>query len=133
MDNKHDDLPDAAPPVDATMSVGVSPGLAAEATFVEAAMWRSAGRKTMARKKVSTTIYIEPEQLDLLKILNERTKVPMAEYIREGIDLVLKRHQDKLPGQLALEPAARPRPAGAVGSAVGAPPGGTAGGDHSGG
>jgi hypothetical protein len=56
----------------------------------------------MARKKVSTTIYIEPEQLDLLKLLNERTKVPMAEYIREGIDLVLKKHQDKLPGQAPL-------------------------------
>jgi hypothetical protein len=57
----------------------------------------------MARKKVSTTIYIEPEQLELLKLLNERTKVPMAEYIREGIDLVLQKHADKLPGQLALD------------------------------
>ena len=56
----------------------------------------------MARKKVSTTIYIEPEQLEQLKLLNERTKVPMAEYIREGIDLVLAKHQDKLPGQLPL-------------------------------
>ena len=61
----------------------------------------------MARKKVSTTIYIEPEQLEQLKLLNERTKVPMAEYIREGIDLVLSKHQDKLPGQL---PLVEPRP-----------------------
>ncbi len=59
----------------------------------------------MARKKVSTTIYIEPEQLELLKVLNERTKVPMAEYIREGIDLVLRKHQDKLPGQIPLDAA----------------------------
>jgi hypothetical protein len=59
----------------------------------------------MARKKVSTTIYIEPEQLDQLKLLNERTKVPMAEYIREGIDLVLQKHQDKLPGQISLDSA----------------------------
>ncbi len=57
----------------------------------------------MARKKVSTTIYIEPEQLDQLKLLNERTKVPMAEYIREGIDLVLQKHQDKLPGQISFD------------------------------
>ena len=62
----------------------------------------AAGRKAMPRKKVSTTIYIEPEQLELLKLLNERTKVPMAEYIREGIDLVLHKHHDKLPGQLPL-------------------------------
>jgi len=61
------------------------------------------GRRTMPRKKVSTTIYIEPEQLELLKTLNERTKVPMAEYIREGIDLVLHKHADKLPGQLPLD------------------------------
>ncbi len=67
--------------------------------------WRRPGRSTMARKKVSTTIYIEPEQLELLKVLNERTKVPMAEYIREGIDLVLRKHQDKLPGQLPLDAA----------------------------
>jgi Ribbon-helix-helix domain len=68
--------------------------------------WRRPGRQTMARKKVSTTIYIEPEQLDLLKLLNERTKVPMAEYIREGIDLILRKHQDKLPGQLPLDASA---------------------------
>jgi len=61
------------------------------------------GRRTMPRKKVSTTIYVEPEQLELLKVLNERTKVPMAEYIREGIDLVLQKHADKLPGQLPLD------------------------------
>lgn len=78
-------------------------------------VWRApAPRRTMARKKVSTTIYIEPEQLELLKLLNERTKVPMAEYIREGIDLVLAKHQDKLPGQLPLDAAAATRrnPAG---------------------
>jgi len=63
----------------------------------------------MARKKVSTTIYIEPEQLDQLKLLNERTKVPMAEYIREGIDLVLQKHQDKLPGQISLDSASSRR------------------------
>lgn len=63
----------------------------------------------MPRKKVSTTIYIEPEQLEMLKVLNERTKVPMAEYIREGIDLVLRKHADKLPGQLTFEPTAQQR------------------------
>jgi predicted DNA-binding protein len=56
----------------------------------------------MARKKISTTIYITPEQNERLKLLHERTKVPVAVYIREGIDLVLDRHQDDLPGQLSL-------------------------------
>lgn len=62
----------------------------------------AAGQRAMPRKKVSTTIYIEPEQLELLKLLNERTKVPMAEFIREGIDMVLQKHREKLPGQLPL-------------------------------
>ncbi len=56
----------------------------------------------MARKKISTTIYITPEQNDQLKQLHERTKVPVAVYIREGIDLVLRKHDAKLPGQLSL-------------------------------
>ena len=56
----------------------------------------------MARKKISTTIYITPEQNELLKLLNQKTKVPVAEYIRQGIDLVLERHKDQLPGQSRL-------------------------------
>jgi predicted DNA-binding protein len=56
----------------------------------------------MARKKISTTIYITPEQNENLKLLHERTKVPIAVYIREGIDLVLKEHHAELPGQLTL-------------------------------
>jgi hypothetical protein len=57
----------------------------------------------MARKKISTTVYITPEQNDRLKLLHERTKVPVAEYIRQGIDLVLDRYRGALPGQLTLE------------------------------
>lgn len=56
----------------------------------------------MARKKISTTIYITPEQNERLKLLNRRTKVPVAVYIREGIDMVLDKHRDQLPGQLVL-------------------------------
>jgi predicted DNA-binding protein len=57
----------------------------------------------MSRKKISTTIYVTPEQSDKLKLLHERTKVPVAVYIREGIDLVLKHYAHLLPGQLALD------------------------------
>ncbi len=59
--------------------------------------------RSMARKKISTTVYITPEQNDQLKVLHERTKVPVAVYIREGIDLVLKKHQNEMPGQLTLD------------------------------
>jgi hypothetical protein len=56
----------------------------------------------MARKKVSTTIYITPEQSEQLKLLHDKTKVPVAEYIRQGIDLVLEKQKHNLPGQLTL-------------------------------
>ena len=56
----------------------------------------------MGRKKISTTIYITPEQSELLKQLHEKTKVPVAEYIRQGIDLVLDKYRDQLPGQVDL-------------------------------
>ena len=56
----------------------------------------------MSRKKISTTVYITPEQDDLLKQLHDKTKVPVAEYIRQGIDLVLEKYKDHLPGQQTL-------------------------------
>jgi len=54
------------------------------------------------RKKVTTTIYITPEQSEQLKTLHERTKVPIAEYIRQGIDLILEKNQANLPQQLSF-------------------------------
>jgi len=56
----------------------------------------------MARKKISTTIYITPEQNERLKQLHDKTKVPVAEYIRQGIDLVLQKYEHHLPGQRSL-------------------------------
>ena len=57
----------------------------------------------MPRKKISTTIYITPEQNEALKLLNQKTKVPVAEYIRQGIDLVLERYKGLLPGQVTFD------------------------------
>lgn len=58
----------------------------------------------MARKKVSTTVYITEEQNRLLKELYEKTKVPVAEYIRQGIDMILGKNRAQLSGQLSLLP-----------------------------
>jgi predicted DNA-binding protein len=63
----------------------------------------------MPRKKISTTVYITPEQNERLKVLHDRTKVPVAEYIRQGIDLVLEKYRGTLPGQLTLDDAASSR------------------------
>jgi len=70
-------------------------------------------KPSMSRKKISTTIYVTPEQSERLRLLHERTKVPVAVYIREGIDLVLRQYSHVLPGQLSLTgeteaPAAAP-------------------------
>jgi predicted DNA-binding protein len=64
--------------------------------------------EAMARKKISTTVYITSEQNERLKLLHERTKVPIAVFIREGIDLVLEQHRDELPGQLTLDSSNKP-------------------------
>ena len=55
-------------------------------------------------RKIVTTVYITEDQQNLLKTLNERSKVPIAEYIRQGIDLVLEKYRDQLPGQMDLSP-----------------------------
>jgi predicted DNA-binding protein len=59
--------------------------------------------RPMARKKISTTVYITPEQNERLKLLHDRTRVPVAEYIRQGIDMVLDHYRGTLPGQLTLD------------------------------
>jgi len=45
----------------------------------------------MARKKISTTVYVEPEQDTALKRLRDRTGIPMAVLIRDAIDSMLRR------------------------------------------
>ena len=55
-----------------------------------------------SNRKVATTIYITQEQDQKLKLLSEATGASMAQYIREGIDLVLEKHADRLPRQLGF-------------------------------
>ena len=56
----------------------------------------------MSTRKVTTTIYITVEQDRKLKLLSQAMGVPMAQFIRQGIDLVLKQYKDRLPEQLGL-------------------------------
>jgi hypothetical protein len=61
-----------------------------------ASVIRSCMLARMSRRKLSTTIYITEEQNVELKRLHEITKVPVAEYIRQGIDLILERHRQQV-------------------------------------
>lgn len=56
----------------------------------------------IAKKKISTTVYLTEDQLLALKELNDRTRVPIAEYIRMGIDHVLDKYKEHLPGQISM-------------------------------
>lgn len=53
-------------------------------------------------KKLTTTIYITKEQQTQLKELNDKLKVPVAELIRQGIDIILKQYTNHLSGQMDL-------------------------------
>jgi hypothetical protein len=59
-------------------------------------------RGNMAGRKVATTIYITVDQDRQLKLLSQSTGTSMAQYIREGIDMVLEQHRAELPHQLGL-------------------------------
>ena len=50
-------------------------------------------------KKVLSTIYLDTEQLARLNRLSAITRVPKAAYIREGIDIVLKKYEKGLKGR----------------------------------
>lgn len=54
------------------------------------------GTVAKVEQKISMTVYLTRGQLDKLKELRARTKVPVAEYIRSGIDLALTAHAAEL-------------------------------------
>lgn len=49
-------------------------------------------RRENAIAKVVLSTYIEPSQKAALETLSRSTRVPVAEYIREAVDLVLARY-----------------------------------------
>jgi len=46
----------------------------------------------LAQKKVARTIYIKDEQMEALKRLSEKTKVPQSVYVREALDMLLEKY-----------------------------------------
>ncbi len=47
-------------------------------------------------KKVARTIYIEDGQMEALKRLSEKTKVPQSVYVREALDMLLEKYSQQL-------------------------------------
>lgn len=50
----------------------------------------------MPQKKVARTIYIKDEQMEALKRLSEKTKVPQSVYVREALDMLLEKYSEQL-------------------------------------
>lgn len=53
-------------------------------------------RSYLGQTKVARTIYIKGEQLEALKRLSEKTKVPQSVYVREALDMLLEKYSDQL-------------------------------------
>ena len=47
-------------------------------------------------KKALRSVYLDIEQVERLKRLSAKTRVPQAVYIREGLDLVMSKHEKRL-------------------------------------
>jgi len=60
--------------------------------------------------KRATTVYLTEKQTLQLKELNDRLKIPRAELIRQGIDLILKEYDESLSGQIPLFEDKPPKP-----------------------
>jgi predicted DNA-binding protein len=50
----------------------------------------------LTQKKIARTIYIKDEQLEALKRLSEKTKVPQSVYVREALDMLLEKYSEQL-------------------------------------
>lgn len=47
-------------------------------------------------KKALRSVYLDSDQVERLKKLSAITRVPQAVYIREGLDLVMDKHEKKI-------------------------------------
>jgi len=57
----------------------------------------------LAESKTQITTYILVSQKEKLKDLSDKTRVPISEYLREGIDLVLDKYREDLQTQKYLQ------------------------------
>ena len=53
-------------------------------------------RPKKPKPRIRTNIYLDADQKEALERLSESTRVKVAEYVREGVDLVLERYKKHL-------------------------------------
>ncbi len=47
-------------------------------------------------RQAQTSIYLPVETLEKLKSLSKRTRIPMAAYLREAVDDLLRKYENRL-------------------------------------
>lgn len=52
---------------------------------------------TMKGLRETTSIYLRPGVLDVLRKLSEQTDIPVAQFLREAVDDLLVKHGVKIP------------------------------------
>ena len=48
------------------------------------------------KPRVRVTLYLDADQKKMLKTLSKKTRVVWSEYVREGVDMVLKKYKKHL-------------------------------------
>lgn len=65
-------------------------------------------RQRLKLHKIPVTAYLEPEQARALRALSLRTHVPQVEYLRQGLNLILKAQAARSANGPMPEPALSP-------------------------
>lgn len=47
------------------------------------------------KRRVRVALFLDPTQHEKLRTLSQMTRVPWAAYVREGVDIVLKKYSRK--------------------------------------
>lgn len=64
--------------------------------------WRNVWCAAVARRLISTTVQLSPDDVERLRLLAARTQRTVDDYLQEAVALVLERHRERLPEQLAI-------------------------------
>jgi predicted DNA-binding protein len=66
-------------------------------------LYLNKGEKILSQKKVARTMYIKDEQMEALKRLSEKTKVPQSVYVREALDMLLEKYSEQLKFDFSID------------------------------
>ena len=54
-------------------------------------------------RKIKRTYYLEPYQVEALKLLSQKARIRQVDFIREAVDNLILKYQEKLPKDLIVK------------------------------